>query len=64
MRVAVFQTPDDEAVRIAPERLKEDLEAELDPARRGRPDRVGNPGRLRNECVADSAQRLDGGNWA
>jgi len=30
MRVAVFQTPDDEAVGIAPARLKEDLEAELE----------------------------------
>ena len=29
MRVAVFQTPDDKGVGVAPERLKSDLEAEL-----------------------------------
>jgi hypothetical protein len=29
MRVAVFQTPDDEGVGVAPSRLKRDLEAEL-----------------------------------
>ena len=29
MRVAVFQTPDDQGVGVAPERLKRDLEDEL-----------------------------------
>jgi Protein of unknown function (DUF2750) len=30
MRVAVFQTPDDQGVGVSPERLKSDLEAELE----------------------------------
>jgi Protein of unknown function (DUF2750) len=30
MRVAVFQTPDDKGVGVSPERLKTDLEAELE----------------------------------